>query len=97
MRYNASHSICVPSFFCQLMYRGKNADVCFGIHPSHLTISCLHHRSLVEPRLDAKLEDNREDVEVGEIETAGVDHGLGWVQHLLGQCGCLYLMMVIYS
>ena len=64
-------------------------------HPPHLTISCLHHCSLVEPRLDAKLEDNREDVEVGEVETAGVDHGLGWDQHLLGQRGCLYLMMMV--
>ena len=73
----------------------RYVDVCFGLHPSHLTISCLHHGSLVEPRLDAKLEDNREDVEVGEVETAGVDHGLGWDQHLLGQRGCLYLMMMV--
>ena len=80
-------------FFANSWIGVRYVDVCFGLHPPHLTISCLHHCSLVEPRLDAKLENNRENIEVGEVDTAGADHGLGWVQHLLGQSGCLNLMM----
>ena len=57
---------------------------------SNLTVAGIPHCSLVVTRLDAKLEDNGENVELRKVEAASVDDRLGRVDHLLRQVGDLH-------